>query len=107
MNREHRLSKDKPYPSVGDVNFPKVVRKAADTVEPTSEVTTTPAERAPTTNPKPWSLKENFLSKSEADLLYERMLKQPWIATGNDCSAIIYGLSYQHRGGARPNGISR
>jgi hypothetical protein len=38
MNREHRLSKDKPYPSVGDVNFPKVVREAAiESDEPESE----------------------------------------------------------------------
>ena len=87
MNREHRLSKDKPYPSVGDVNFSKVVRNAVID-EPESEVTIAPAEQAPTT--KPWTL-HHFLSTTEADLLYEQMMKQPWIATGDDSSAIQYG----------------
>jgi hypothetical protein len=45
MNREHRLSPDKPYPSVGDVNFSKVVRNAVID-EPESEVTIAPAEQA-------------------------------------------------------------
>ena len=43
MNREHRLSKDKPYPSVGDWNAPKGIRNA---VLDEPEVTTAPAEQA-------------------------------------------------------------
>jgi hypothetical protein len=66
------------------------------------------AVKAPTTKPKPWSL-HDFLSTTEATLLYDQMMEQPWTSHKEnhptDASALYYGVSYQKKGGARPDEI--
>jgi hypothetical protein len=79
-------------------------------VEPKSEVTTTPAEQARITRPKNWMRIEEFLSKPEADILYDQMMDQNWTAHKenhpDDAAAIYYGLSYKMGGGPRPDEIA-
>jgi hypothetical protein len=60
---------------------------------------------------KPWEDKQDFLTKEEADSLYDMMMKEPWISHKGDhptdAFAIYYGLSYQGGGGARVDEIKQ
>jgi hypothetical protein len=47
---------------------------------------------------KDWAYEKNFLSRDEANALYEQMLVGPWQKEGDDKYAIHYGKSY-NRGG--------
>ncbi len=60
---------------------------------------------------KEWDYIYPFLSKSDADTLYKKMMKQSWYTDhsdqdGKDSSSVYFGKSFQAGGGKREQEIS-
>jgi hypothetical protein len=68
LDREHRLSKDKPYPSVGDILLPKTSRKTVDECDckPT-QTTSSNIGRSPVTSTT------NFQGSSDRTVVFEAL----------------------------------